>query len=803
MQACAKKWNRLLHLSSLVLTFLVSFAAALTLLNFLTPACAAQAQPQSVVQHSPSIAAALHHDLSAPLFLLPPAPRQPGMRVHSVKPLPFRFSGPGVDPVVQDSDYRILAPLPILNFSGIGQGFTGPAGTFTVHNAPPDTNGDVGPNHYVQIVNLDLAIFNKTGTPILGPIPINTLWSGFGGACEIRNDGDPIALYDPLADRWVISELQHSILPYLECVAVSQTPDPTGAYFRYSFDYGNVDFPDYPKMAVWPDAYYTTYNIFANGQFFTGPKVCAFNRANMLVGAAATQQCFDITGTLFGGLLASDLIGATPPPAGSPNYIVGLGATNTTLSAWKFHVDWVTPANTTLTGPSDITVAPYFNYYCADVRGACIPQLGVGYPLLETLSNRIMHRLAYRNLSGHEALVVTHSVVLGSGAAQSGGVRWYELRPAAGVLTVFQQGTYAPDSNYRWMPSGAMDKDGNIAIGFSVSSINIHPQIHYAGHLVTDPPGIMGQGEGTIIDGGGSQTFTRWGDYSSMSVDPTDGCTFWYTNEYLAVDGAFNWKTQIATFKFPGCGLTVASDFSISANPISLNLTTGASGTSAISTALVSGSAETITLTVAGLPGGASASLTPTSVTTGNGSTLTVNAGTAAPGTYLLTVKGVSSSATHSTAVTLNVTSTVIVNGGFETGNLSGWIPRGTAAVVAGSYTGSFAVRLGAATATNGGSAITQTFTVPAAGGTLSFYYQVHCSDTVNHDWAAVTLKNNVSGVFSSVLPRTCTNAGTWVHGTFSLAGLAGKSVSLNLINRDDNGAASPTFTLFDDVAVQ
>ncbi len=217
-------------------------------------------QPQPPQQRSPVVKQEVHHDVSPPLFLIPPAPRQPGLRIHDIKSIPRRYQAAAVDPVLQPSYPTTLAPVTTLNFDGVGNGFTGPSGTFTVQAAPPDTEGDVGPNHYVQVVNTDFAIFNKSGTPIFGPVPINTLWSGFGGLCQSDNDGDPIVIYDPIADRWVISQFavagaNGTSVPFLQCVAVSQTADPTGSYNRYSFGYNA--FNDYPKMGVWPDAYYT------------------------------------------------------------------------------------------------------------------------------------------------------------------------------------------------------------------------------------------------------------------------------------------------------------------------------------------------------------------------------------------------------------------------------------------------------------------------------------------------------------------------------------------------------------------
>src|SRR5207244_3440666 len=254
------------------------------------------------------------------------------------------------------------------------------------------------------------------------------------------------------------------------------------------------------------------------------------------LGQAATQQCFNTT-TTYGGLLPADLTGTNLPPAGSPNYVLGLGATSSTLAFWKFHIDWTTPANSTFIGPTALAVASYSE--ACGFSGTCIPQAGTTQRL-DSLSDRLMYRLAYRNFGDHESLVVNHSVTAGS----SCGVRWYEIRTPGTTPTVFQQGTYAPDSNYRWMGSVAMDQAGNIALGFSVSSSTLNPQIHYTGRLATSPAGVMDQGEGTIINGTGSQTgsgLSRWGDYSSMTVDPSDDCTFWYTNEYIPSNGAFNW----------------------------------------------------------------------------------------------------------------------------------------------------------------------------------------------------------------------------------------------------------------------
>ena len=410
--------------------------------------------------------------------------------------------------------------------------------------ATPDTSGAVGATQYVQWVNLSFAVFDKaSGTMLYGPAFGSTIWTGFGGPCEQNNDGDIVAEYDKAASRWVMS--QHAVTggpPFMQCVAVSQTSDATGSWNRYAFTLPN-DFPDYPKLGVWPDAYYLTINeqdptTYAN----LGAYVCALDRQNMLLGNAASMQCFQLAVT-FQSLLPSDLDGSLPPPQNSPNYLLNLG-TNA-LRMWKFHVDWQTPANTTLTGPVNIPVAS-FTRACSG-SGFCVPQMGTTQ-LLDGIGDRLMYRLAYRNFpDGHESLVVSHTVSAPSG------IRWYEIQNPGGTPQVFQQGTFAPDSNYRWMPSIGMDQMGDIAVGYSVSSSNMTPAIRYTGRAQSDPLNTM-QSENSIFEGPAFQEGSnRWGDYSSMSIDPIDDCTFYYTNQYQPSNGSHNWHTRIASFKFPSC----------------------------------------------------------------------------------------------------------------------------------------------------------------------------------------------------------------------------------------------------------
>ena len=511
-------------------------------------ACAGSvhAQDQSGAEASP---AAQHDTLHSLRGVMPrPDDFSKSPREHGARPLPW-IDGPGSPPdgAVQGSASG-AAPTAGSGVDGVGQGFSGPQGTFTVDSAPPDTNGAVGATQYVQLVNTAFAVFDKaTKQVVYGPVQTNTLWSGFGGPCENDNDGDGVVVYDKAAGRWIITQFAVTAAPYYQCVAVSATSDATGAYYRYAFNYGSV-FPDYPKLGVWPDAYYITFNMFS-GNSFSGAKLCAYDRNAMLNGQAATEQCFQLSSS-YGSVLPADLDGATAPPAGAPNYLMNFGVNK--LNLWKFHVDWSNSANSTLSGPAAIPVAS-FSAACSG--GTCIPQSGTRQKL-DSLADRLMFRLAYRNFGDHESLVVSHSVKVGTSKQNPyTGVRWYEIRSPGGTPAVYQQSTYSPDTTYRWLGSVAMDKQGNMAMGYSASSSTLHPAIRYTGRLATDALSTM-QAEASMVEGTGSQSgnnLSRWGDYSAMTVDPVDDCTFWYTNEYLKTTGSFNWNTRLASFKFPTC----------------------------------------------------------------------------------------------------------------------------------------------------------------------------------------------------------------------------------------------------------
>jgi hypothetical protein len=440
-----------------------------------------------------------------------------------------------------------LAPTATIgrNFDGLGNGVAG----FTVNSAPPDTHGAVGSTQYVQIVNgSSFAVYNKaTGALVMGPASTQSLFAGFGGKCQTANDGDPIVNFDAAAQRWVITQFAVSptAAPFFECVAVSQTADATGGYNRYAFSYN--DFPDYPKFAVHPDAYYFTFNVFnAALTAFVGTRACAYDRARMIAGLSATQQCFTLPATSDFSLLPSDPDGSSPVAPGSPNYLLGLrNGTNNQLSLYKFKANFTTPALTTFTGPTLIPVAAYTELCSA--TGTCVRQPSPGGQL-DGLGDRMMSRLSYRRYpDGRESLVANHSI--------STGLRWYEIRnPGAAAPVIFQQGTFAPTGTTRWMGAMAQDKNGNFLVGYSASSNRIRPSLRVAARAPTDAAGTLGV-ENTLIAGTGVQTggLSRWGDYSSMTVDPVDNCTFWFTSEYLKANGSFNWNTRIASVKLAGC----------------------------------------------------------------------------------------------------------------------------------------------------------------------------------------------------------------------------------------------------------
>jgi hypothetical protein len=443
---------------------------------------------------------------------------------------------------------------------------------FVPSSNPPDTNGRVGSKQYVQWNNTSFAVFDKTtGALLYGPAAGNTLFQPLGGTCAIHNDGDPVVSYDILSGRWVISQFAVGATPDFshQCVAVSATEDATGPWYLYDFVTDPVNFIDYPKTGVWPDGYYMTGRVFnAAGTVYINGRVFVFERDKMLQGLPARQLQKDLK--RYGnkpqnGMLPSDLDSLTPPPEGAAAFVIAPDpATTNKLDSTRVKVTWGANPTIALTQtqiPVTWDSAPCVNNTDAQDHRDCVPQPAPATPAdyLDNLDFRLMYRLAYRNFGGNqESLVGNITVTGGPSKPKHGAIRWYEFRNSGGLTTtptVFQASTYDPDSAYRWMGSIAMDKDHNMALGYSKSSLSIIPGIYINGRLGTDAPNTLGT-EVRVQAGIGVQTAgagNRWGDYSAMTVDPVDQCTFYYTNEYLKTNGAFNWSTRIASYRFPSC----------------------------------------------------------------------------------------------------------------------------------------------------------------------------------------------------------------------------------------------------------
>ena len=507
----------------------------------------------------------------------------------------------------------------VAQFEGLGEGFVGPQGSASGRN-PSDNSLAVGPDHVMQIVNSRMAIFTKkgrkykeTGTALYGPVGTNNVFKGFGGPCEARPNGDAVARYDQLADRWLIvmplfsraplqahepepgksgEPARHSepgkagqpgsatplyepphapptppVAPststperrgarppaekgsYGMCYAVSVGPDPFGPYYRYHFV--RPLFPDYPRPAVWPDGYYIPTST---GDQVIQKQDCVVDRAKMLRGEDATEQCIIVDGVNF--LNNADVDGKQLPPAGAPNIVLAAGGAQLNkvmeddgIYAWTFHVDWKDTSKTALTGPVKIPVAPY-HYLCDGQLTSCVPQPGTDRRL-DAQGDKLMARVIYRRFGKQESLIAAHSV---NSRAGGGGVRWYEFRlDGKRNPTVYQQGTYAPDEFYRWLPSPAMDAKGNIGIGYSFGGSPNFAGQRFAGRLASDPPGQLTLHETVLVEGEASQLNTlRWEDYSQTAIDPNDDCTVWYVGDYLKT-GATNYSTKIGAFRMPGC----------------------------------------------------------------------------------------------------------------------------------------------------------------------------------------------------------------------------------------------------------
>lgn len=513
------------------------------------------------------------------------AGRQP--RVE--KPDPLLLSDPEVHNAVQVGSYaplrtfgRSVSKDKTLSLRERGGG-PRPAGTPTpdvvfdgLNNTagltPSDVNGDVGANHYVQGINAAggtrLGVYEKDGT-LVQELNLASLWNK--GPCKNQAQGDPVIQYDALAGRWLFTQFAFTntergpLPPFFECIALSNTSDPLGPGKTYTFFVDDEWFPDYPKFGVWGDGYYMTVHLFDKRFNYKGQGIIAFDRESMLAGSTPRGSSRDKFPAhyFFGpddfGALPSDAVGTTPPPPGTPNYMViskddNLGASRDRIDLLEFEVHWNNPRGSKVLLVDRLPTNPFKSVLCGG-SSVCIKQpnspidldplageLGVG--------NFMMYPLTYRNMGGTESLVMNHTVNVGQNRA---GIRWYEITDPGGTPTITQQDTFSPPTFSRWTGSISKNGLGEIALGYSVSSKNKFPSVRFTGREQADPPGFM-EAETSMLEGGGSQLGSnRWGDYSSMQVDPVDDCTFWYTNQYYNTSRSYQWRTVIGSFKFPGC----------------------------------------------------------------------------------------------------------------------------------------------------------------------------------------------------------------------------------------------------------
>jgi hypothetical protein len=504
----------------------------------------------------PSVSKPVYFDVSPPLRDMAPAYIESGKawtdgvvkNEFDEEEPQYRFRQPKNairhDIGLQDYFGTMTTDTTLQNFDGVGN---------IGGSVPPDTYGEVGPNQYFQVVNTSYAIFNKTGGAVFGPFPNNSVWTGMP---YNANSGDAVVHYDENANRWIFSQFSlpnYPAGPFFQMIAISKTPDPTGQWYRYQYLFPYMN--DYPKFGIWPDGYYMSANYFGNG--FMGNAVCAFDRTAMLAGDSSAQM---ITFTLppSGGmitLLPSDCDG-TFPPMGTPNYFGYVKMYGSQyFGIYEFHADFANPSASTFGNLLSLPVTAF------NTLQSGVPQQGTSTKL-DGISDRLMYRLQFRNFNGYWSMVANHTVGANLGRAA---VRWYEFRKTSGPWSIYQQSTYAPpDSNSRWMASIAMDTAGTIALGYSLSGPSMHPAIAYTARKKTDPLNQMTYNERRIINGGGSQTGiwsgrSRWGDYSTMSIDPSNPTTFWYSTEYYPSTASSSWMTRIGAFSYDNSFSTMAS----------------------------------------------------------------------------------------------------------------------------------------------------------------------------------------------------------------------------------------------------
>jgi hypothetical protein len=534
----------------------VIVVAAMSFVCLLVLPSSVSAQQTQAPSH-PEVTYDSYHDTSLPVREYSMATPQGPVPREAEHPRPRRILSGATVPVADLAEQTYLAPPVSATIGFDFEGIPNSANGKSLEGVPSDDNLAVGATQVVETINTAWQVYDKaTGKSVFGPQQISALFTGLPGLCGQGQTffwTDPVVLYDQFANRWIISQIagDNTFGTGNECIAVSESSDATGKYHRYVFKFGNNVLNDYDKLSVWPDAYYANYNLFGPTSFIADD-ACAYDRAAMLTGAQAKAVCFKNPNEF--SFLPSNADGATPPPSGEPSFFVDLSS-STSLHLYRFHVDFANPSKSKFTGPITIPVKAY-TMACGG--GTCIPQPGTKQQL-DSLGDRLMFRLAYRNFTDHESLVVSHSVMTSKAAS---GERWYEIRDPDGKPKVYQQGTFTHGGDSLWMGSIDMDKAGDMAFGYSESNATtLHPSLAFTGRVPTDPLNTM-ESPATIFIAKGSATggnkngANRWGDYSSMVVDPTDDCTFWYVNQYIPktfANDPLSFHTRVASLKFPSC----------------------------------------------------------------------------------------------------------------------------------------------------------------------------------------------------------------------------------------------------------
>lgn len=559
-------------------------------------------------RHLTRAARSFDRDLRTLPFAKKAKKERPEREPPAVVPVPLSGTNRSAAATAVDTGASTLAPnVPAPSTTANFDGLDYP--TFS-NGHPPDANGDVGPQYFIQAVNTSVGIYRKSDGVRVAAFSFDALMSqgNFGNLCDTDNFGDPVVLYDTFEDRWILTDFafkldaQNNVINppgSFQCFAASKTGDPVNGGWNFYSINTTGGLGDYPKFGIWPDGLYMSANMFdyaasgcADPSCFQNVRVYAFNKAQMYGGAPAVQSVsFDAPSAEFTLLPANSRLQAGTPPSGSPNYFSVVWQFTNVISFYKFHVDWIRPALSTFSGPSKSTAPASWA-----TAPSTVPEQGGN--ALDTLRTRLMMQNQYTNLGGVESLWNSHTV-RGSTTSQAA-VRYYQVAVTGGNVgsTTTQASTFNPSTTVsRFIPSVAVDRAGDMAIGYSTSSSTTFPAIKYAGRLSDDAVNTITQTETSLIDGTGSQsgncdgTCTRWGDYSAMTLDP-DGCTFWFTSEYYATTG-LNDRTRIGSFKFsqctsvgPGGNLSGTVTASAGGTPISgatvslggRNLTTDASG---------------------------------------------------------------------------------------------------------------------------------------------------------------------------------------------------------------------------------